>query len=272
VEEVRLFNDKHRTNGDGLHFNGPIQYLTVEGVRLRTDDDGISITANDMGVDDMTVLNDMGPYVGQGSVTDVSIRNVVLMDSIVGLRLLSTTARIDRVLIENVSGVVRGRGISLGPWANRLNSPHRGDMGAISFANISLSPAPYYTWRVLYPSIYLQEQKGNWDFGEEADIPVFSINAPVENLSLAEVHVQAIDARPVIRFGREANVKMAQVELRINDVDGSSVPIYVYQGHVHRLRLALDWSRSAAVLDHSPIRIDGGRVDEVIGDAAAGSN
>jgi hypothetical protein len=264
VEEVRVFNEKHRSNGDGLHFSGPVQYLTIEGVRLRTDDDGISLTANNMGVDDITVLNEMGPYVGQGPITDVTIRDVTFMDSLVGLRLLSTTQRIDRVSVENVAGKIRGRGVVLSSWTNRLNSAAHGDFGVIAFNNVSLSPAPFFTWRALYPSLYLGDQKRSWDLGEEADIPVFSINAPVENLSLTNVRVRAIDDRPIVRFGREAEVDMAQVALCIDDANGQSIPVRVFQGHVRRLRLDLDWIPSSGASAHSPIQIEEGRVDEVI--------
>jgi hypothetical protein len=264
VEEVREFNRTHRTNGDGLHFGGPIQYLDIDSVRLRTDDDGIGLNANNMGVDDVTRLNDSGPYVGQGPITDVTVRNVMLMGSLVGLRMLSTNQRIDRILIENVTGTVRGRAVVLSPWTNRLRTPHKGNFGTVAFSNISLAALPFYDWRMLYPDAYTSGSGGNWDFGEEGDSPFFSINAPVEDLSITNALVRAIDDRPVIRFGRSADVGMARVDLQLNDTSGRAVPVRVYQGHVRRLRLTIDWRSGAALPRRSPIEFEDGRVDELV--------
>jgi len=43
AEQVNLI-EKY-TNTDGIHFNGPIRYLTVDGLKLRTGDDGLAFNA-----------------------------------------------------------------------------------------------------------------------------------------------------------------------------------------------------------------------------------
>jgi len=61
---------------DGLHFNGPIRYLTIDGAKIRSGDDGFALNANDAGTDDMGTDNEMGPYVSQGLITDVAVSNL----------------------------------------------------------------------------------------------------------------------------------------------------------------------------------------------------
>src|SRR4029077_1967846 len=104
---------------DGLHFKGPLRYATIDGVRIRVGDDALAFNADDYETDDLTRRNDFGPYVRSGPITDVTVNNVQLMDTRFGIRLLSSRQRIDRVVINNVSGTVRGfYVINIGHWMN----------------------------------------------------------------------------------------------------------------------------------------------------------
>src|SRR5262249_54450288 len=79
---------------DGIHFNGPIRYLTIDGAKIGSGDDVIGLNANDGEADDITINNESGPYVGQGPITDVAIDNLELMGPTTGIRLLSSNQRL----------------------------------------------------------------------------------------------------------------------------------------------------------------------------------
>lgn len=266
-KEAAAFIDSIRSNTDGLHFNGPIHALTVDGLRLRTEDDGIGLNANDMGVDDMTRTNEMGPYVGQGPITDVNIRNVMFLDSLQGIRLLATNQRMDRVHIADVSGTIRHRAIIISHYYNPLRSPNLGNFGAISFDHVTLTPESFYNWRILYPQAYeaIADRPWIWDQDEEGLVPVFSINASIESLSLTNVFVRAIDDRPIIRIGRDAAIGFLRVDARVDDVDGKARFATVAGGRVRRLRLDLDWPRQGSSIGRPALEIVSGTVNEVLG-------
>lgn len=239
---------------DGLHFNGPIQYLTINGVKLRTWDDGIALNANDAGVDDLTLQNTMGPYVGQGPIKDVVISNVTFMDSHHGFRILSSNQLIDRILIQNVIGTIRERFVVISHFVN----PSPGRFGSISFNNISVQTEPHPAWRDLHPEYYTSESSKPWmpSILEEGELPLFSLNGPMDHLQLNNVTTIASDRRPVIRVGPDASIDTLKVDLSIIDPKGLAVPVGLI-GRIKRFRLALDWNGSA------PIRYEGGTIDQL---------
>jgi hypothetical protein len=239
--EMRAFLDKARTHDDGIHVNGPARFISIEGLEVRTEDDAIGINANDMGVDDMTKHDDMGPFVGQGSIRDVTIRNVALMDSLQGIRLLSSDQRVDRVLIENVHGVVRHRTFIVSHFADRLNSGSRGDFGSIVLRHIDLTLAYFGNWNILYPEFSQYRRPNFWDFDEEGEVPVLSINARIEQLSIEHAYFRAIDDRPFLRIGRDAQVKSLRATATIYDEACKMIPKRLNGGQVERLSVELDW-------------------------------
>jgi hypothetical protein len=45
---------------DGLHFKGPLRYVSIDSIKLRVGDDAIAFNANDFETNDITVRNDSG--------------------------------------------------------------------------------------------------------------------------------------------------------------------------------------------------------------------
>lgn len=254
IEEHRSWRGKHATNDDGLHFNGPIQYLTIDGAKLNTWDDGIALNANDWGsVDDITVDNRMGPFVGQGPITDVTISNVILMNSHHGIRLLSSDQRIDRILIQNVTGSIRERMAVL----SHFTSPSRGNFGSVVFSNVNVQCLPHPDWTTLYPDKPAQGfRHQSYDIAEEGELPLFSLNGSIESLTLDNVTLKAIDNRPLIRIGRDASIQLLDLDLIIQDPDHLAVPIRLL-GKVDRLRASLEWQGA------TPIQYRGGTVQRL---------
>jgi len=258
--EQRNFLDRVRSNDDGLHFNGPIQYLTIDGVKLRTEDDGIGLNANDWSrVDDMTLENKMGPYVGQGPIVDVTVRNVLFMDSLQGIRLVSSNQRIDRIVIENVSGTVRGRMAVVS--ANLGKPPHIGNFGFVSFSHVSVQPAKFAKMSEIYSEL-MDEKYG--DLGEEFEMALFSVNSPIENLTLDHVVTRPVDDRPLIRIGHDAAIDTMNVQMSINDPALQAVPLeLVAGGRIERLNIALDWKGKASDQGKNPMQSNGGIITQL---------
>lgn len=255
LADQRNWLEEHgRNNDDGLHFGGPIQYLTVDSVKLRTWDDSIALLANDWGwkVDDITVNNEMGPYVGQGPITDVTISNVILMDSHHGFRLLSSNQRLDRVLIQNVTGTIRERMAVL----SHMGAPSLGNFGSITFSNVNVDSAPHPHWRELRPAVYAAAERYSWDPGEEGDMPLFSVNGIIEGLNLRNVQTATIDSRPLIRIGRDTSIQNLNVDLSIRDPQLRATPMSLL-GHIERMTLQLEWRGK------EPIKYEGGRIEHL---------
>jgi hypothetical protein len=137
-------------NHDGLHFNGPGQYLSVRNLTALVDDDALALNANDI-----TSQNDgsgsvYGPYAGAGAITDVIVDGVTtLTTSRAGVRLLSSSARIDRVRISNLIGKVSSQQVIIDSYlaeAWRVGGAGYGNFGSIQIDGIEgvLTGAGYY--------------------------------------------------------------------------------------------------------------------------------
>lgn len=251
VSEQRSWTREHWSNDDGLHFNGPIQYLSIDGARIRTWDDGISFTANDYGRRDLTLDNEMGPYVGQGPITDVNVSNVIFMDSHRGIRMLSEDQRIDRISINNVTGTNRERFAAL----SHHSTTSHGNFGSVTFSNVNVHCNPHPTWLEL--GVFSGEQASkSLVFLEENELPLFALNSPIENLQLYNILTRVVDSRPLIRVGPDARIGTLNVRLSIHDADKRAVPLKL-MGEIQRLKVSLDWAGS------TPIDNEGGKVDRL---------
>jgi polygalacturonase len=224
-----------RSNLDGIHINGPSRHILIENVRVRSEDDAIALNANDMMSDDMTGSNEMGPYVGQGPITDVVVRDIVFDDAIQGFRLLSSDQLIDRVLIENVGGTIRHQLALL----SNFHHAAQGDFGSVVFRNVNVDPLPSGTWATIYPDWVARNPEGEAD--GQVDVPLFSLRARIENLELDGVSARLVDSRPLIRLGNNADVGTLNASFRIDDPDGLVVPLKRSEGaRLRSLRLAID--------------------------------
>lgn len=223
-EVQRAYLDGFRSNLDGIHVNGPARHILMERIRVRSEDDAIALNANDMMSDDMTLADEMGPHIGQGPITDVVIRDVVFDDAIQGFRLLSSDQRIDRVLIENVSGGIRHQMALLSNFHHRA----QGDFGSIRFRNIAVDPLPAATWTEIYPDWLERDPEGEGD--GQVDIPLFSLRARIDRLDLESVSAALIDDRPLIRLGNNADVGELRADFRIDDPEHRVQPLKLVPG------------------------------------------
>lgn len=253
LPEQRRWTRENGSNDDGLHFTGPIRYLTIEGAKIRTWDDAISICANDWGIpggrDDLTIHNEMGPFIGQGPITDVNISNVIFMDSHRGIRMLSSDQRMDRILIQNATGTNRERFIMI----SHMGNPSGGNFGAITFDNVNVDGYPYPTWAEMSD---VSPEELPRHILDENENPFFYLNARIESLRLDHVVTRPVGSRPLIQVGEEADIAMLGVDLSLSSPEADAVPLKV-RGRIQRLRLAVDGAGA------DPIRYDGGSIEQL---------
>lgn len=185
------------SNQDGIHVQGPGQFLTMRNIQGRTWDDMIALNADDVNADwnasgEFVRNNGFGQSAGFGPITDVDIDGVHVEDAAQAIRLLSRGSRIDRVSIRNVRGVYRTFGI----W---LSSFYRegGNFGRIEFENIDLRATAPNAYEYLPPFL-------------------FYLAGKIESVHIRNVsNYMPIDDRPVIWIAPDAKINL----LKINGID-----------------------------------------------------
>jgi hypothetical protein len=242
---------------DGLHFGGPLRYVSIDSVKLRVGDDSIAFNANDTDTNDMTKANNFGPYMGQGPITDVTVSNVILMDSEEGIRFLSANERIDRVIISNVVGTVRDYFLTIGHWTNPNGL---GNVGDIWVENVSVDrPRP-----VAWPKSYVDE--GRLWYGEDngGRFPFINVNARVNTVRINQVATKVVNDWPVLRMGPDAVVGTISAELTADDPSLAGQMIQLDEGaRIDRLNLSLNWESKIADEGKNPIDSRGGTVQHL---------
>lgn len=135
---------------DGIHFQGPGQFLTMKNIQGCAWDDFIALNADD-GL--------WAEHSSTGDITDVLIDGVNVDDTSQVIRLLSITSRIDRVIIRNITGTYRSFGFWISPFAleffdygmlvhcpGKKRAVDPGNYGNIIFDTVDLrQSAPNYT-------------------------------------------------------------------------------------------------------------------------------
>jgi hypothetical protein len=239
-------------NTDGLHFKGPLRYVSIDSLKLRVGDDGIALNANDFETNNITTRNDFGPYVGQGPMSDVTISNITFLPGqISGIRILSTSERIDRIAVNNVTGVVRAFLLEISHWQNPTSF---GNVGSVSISNVTVDQQP---------SVY-----DKYCF--------ICINGHIATLSLHQITTAVLNNRPLISIGPRAAVGTLDVDLTAIDptLAGNIVQltgvdanlggnVVEHGGRVDHMKLALNWQGSVSDQGKDPITSDEGTITDL---------
>jgi len=128
-------------NQDFIHFNGPGRQAYLSNISGGSWDDFIAFNADD-GIGINSETNELGPWIGEGDITDVTIDGVRMNESLFGIRLLSKTSRIDRVTIRDVKGTTRGHYLLLDtfPDGSAYNAAQTGNFGKITIEDVDVQP------------------------------------------------------------------------------------------------------------------------------------
>lgn len=180
-------------NQDGIHVQGPGEFLVLRDIQGCAWDDFIAINADDGNCDldesGRVVWNDLaGPHVSVGPVTDVLIDGVMVEDAAQCIRLLSRGSRLDRVIVRNITGTYRSFGIWINPWQEV-----GGNFGSLVFDTVDL-----------------RQSEANYDYTPPF---LFSLGGRIESLSLRHVtHFHPSDPRPIVRVDANGEIGALTLE------------------------------------------------------------
>jgi hypothetical protein len=199
-------------NQDGIHFQGPGQFLTMRNIQGCSWDDFIALNADDcngsLQPDGSMVYTDvLGPYASVGPITDVLIDGVVLNDAAQGIRLLTRASRMDRIVIRNVTGTYRSFGFYISPWLKQDPDAKVTDGGNFGFLN--------------FDTIDLRPSEPNYDYFPPF---LFHLDGHIESLNLRNLQShQPVDPRPLVHVTESAHVGAITVDgLEITESDGAA--------------------------------------------------
>ncbi|GEM_PF-253092 len=176
--------ERQHGNQDGIHIQGPGQFLTMRNIQGNSWDDFIALNADD-GL--------FSPWASTGDITDVLIDGVFFNNALQGIRLLSVTSRLDRVVIKNVTGTYRWYAFFINPWiiidprvSKDKNETVYGNFGNIIFDTIDVRQTESDTLAKPWPPF------------------LFHVGGKIESLTLCNIsHHQPIDNRKIFQFERD---------------------------------------------------------------------
>ena len=187
---INLDHIPTRSNQDGIHVQGPGEFLSIRNVQGRAWDDMIALNIDDLLGDwdsegkfgrDPASMKLFGSAAGIGHVTDVDIDGVQVDDCAQVIRILSRASRLDRVSIRNVKGTYRDLGVWITPYLRE-----GGNIGRLEFENIDLRPVGPRAYDYLPPFLF-------WFAGkmEQVTLKNISSHAPIDDRPLVWIQPDA---------------------------------------------------------------------------------
>ncbi len=201
---INLSHIPKSSNQDGIHVQGPGEFLSVRNVQGRAWDDMVALNIDDLLGDwdeqgrfqkHPSAAKRFGRGAGIGPVTDVEIDGVCADDCAQVIRILSRASRLDRVSIRNVKGTYRDFGVWITPYLRE-----GGNIGRVDFENIDLRPSGERAYDYVPPFLF-------WIAGR------------MESLRLKNIISHApVDDRPLVWIQPDAKVDLLRIEgLNVHD-------------------------------------------------------
>ncbi len=223
--DIELPNYIHNGNQDGIHIQGPGQFLTLRNIRGRTGDDFIALNGDEESGDGRPWFH---PCATVGAMSDILIDTVMVDDAVQVIRILSRNHEQDRITIRNVSGFYRSFGFCLTAWDYKYHGLP-GAFGSIFIENVDLRQTENLHD---YTAPYLFRLSGKHKCMQLKNIRCFD---PTDSRSL--VHIEGDTDVPDMG-STPGEVECLIIEgLHVQDNAGSScqnVPYILVEGHVKR--------------------------------------
>ena len=195
---INLDHIPKQSNQDGIHIQGPGEFLSIRNVQGRAWDDMIALNIDDLLGDwdsdgkfarDPASMKRFGSAAGIGPVSDVDIDGVQADDCAQVIRILSRASRLDRVSIRNVKGTYRDFGVWITPYLRE-----GGNIGRLEFENIDLRPAGPRAYDYVPPFLF-------WIAGK------------MEQLTLKNISSHTpIDDRPLVWIQPDAKIDRLRID------------------------------------------------------------
>lgn len=201
---INLDHIPTKSNQDGIHVQGPGEFLSIRNVQGRAWDDMIALNIDDLLGDwdsegkfarDPASIQRFGSAAGIGPVSDVDIDGVQADDCAQVIRILSRASRLDRVSIRNVKGTYRDFGVWITPYLRE-----GGNIGRLEFENIDLRPVGPRGYDYVPPFLF-------WIAGK------------IEHVTLKNISSHApIDDRPLVWVQPDAKIDRVRIDgLNVHD-------------------------------------------------------
>ena len=176
------------SNQDGIHVQGPGEFLSIRNLQGKAFDDMVALNNDDLQGDwnregrfVRAAKGNFGTYAGIGPVSDVEVDGVVADDCAQVIRILSRASRLDRVSIRNVKGTYRDFGVWITPYFRE-----GGNIGRLEFENIDLRPVAPRAYDYVPPFLF-------WIAGkmEQVTLKNISSHAPIDDRPLVWIQPDA---------------------------------------------------------------------------------
>jgi hypothetical protein len=185
---INLDDSLKPSNQDGIHVQGPGEFLSIRNLQGKAFDDMVALNNDDLQGDwnsegkfVRAKTGNFGKYAGIGPVSDVDIDGVQAVDCAQVIRILSRASRLDRVSIRNVKGTYRDFGVWITPYFRE-----GGNIGRLEFENIDLRPVAPRAYRYVPPFIF-------WIAGkmEQVTLKNISSHGPIDDRPLVWIQPDA---------------------------------------------------------------------------------
>jgi hypothetical protein len=223
---VNLDHIPTRSNQDGIHVQGPGEFLSIRNLQGRAWDDMVALNNDDLlgdwNSEEKFVrlpasVTRFGDAAGFGPVSDVDVDGVQASDCAQVIRVLSRASRLDRVSIRNVKGTYRDFGVWITPYLRE-----GGNIGRLEFENIDLRPVGPRAYSYVPPFLF-------WIAGK------------VETLRLRNiVSHESLDDRPLVWIQPDAKIDVLQIQgLSVRDLrrDIGRAPLIRADGRIGLLQV-----------------------------------
>jgi hypothetical protein len=185
---INLDDSLKPSNQDGIHVQGPGEFLSIRNLQGKAFDDMVALNIDDLQGDwnsegqfVRAATGGFGKYAGIGPVSDVDIDGVQADDCAQVIRILSRASRLDRVFIRNVKGTYRDFGVWITPYFRE-----GGNIGRLEFENIDLRPVGPRAYDYVPPFLF-------WIAGkmEQVTLRNISSHAPIDDRPLVWIQPDA---------------------------------------------------------------------------------
>jgi hypothetical protein len=185
---INLDDSLKPSNQDGIHVQGPGEFLSIRNLQGKAFDDMVALNLDDLQGDwnsegqfDRATKGNFGKYAGIGPVSDVDIDGVQADDCAQVIRILSRASRLDRVSIRNVKGTYRDFGVWITPYFRESSN-----IGRLEFENIDLRPVAPRAYSYVPPFLF-------WIAGkmEQVTLKNISSHAPMDDRPLVWIQPDA---------------------------------------------------------------------------------
>lgn len=134
----RVTSINHSGPSAGPQINGPCQFFVFDECRcINSFDDNFAINADDgSGYEIGGVIVS---YPLPGAITDGIVRNLTCTGGMQGLRFLSCTQRIDRIVVDGLVGNTSGEWAIISNFGNYTGTIGAGNIGSITISNVDVT-------------------------------------------------------------------------------------------------------------------------------------